>query len=238
MSTEPRIKTRLYCPEAILESGLLVTVPEKQAHYLRSVMRLSVGDNVGIFNGHDGEYACQITKIDKKSILLCIQDKIRDHLPPSHIGLAFAVIKKTPLEYLVQKATELGVGFLQPLITDRTVIRDINHERLKAIAIEAAEQCGLTAIPKVEQLMKLNDFISQKPKILFCDERGQGLAIKEFIKSDTKIDYILIGPEGGFSEIEASKLYDCNYAYAVGLGSRIMRAETAAIAALSVLQLG
>jgi 16S rRNA (uracil1498-N3)-methyltransferase len=231
-----KIKSRLYCPDVELVDNHYFTLVDKQAHYVRHVMRANDTDYFGIFNGKDGEYVCQITENTKKNLVFKIIKKIRNHLPPTDITLVFALIKKTPLEFLVQKATELGVGMLQPIITDRTIIRDTNIERLESIAIEAAEQCGLTAIPKIFAPKSLNESIKGYQNILFCDERGQGQAIKNMMHNTKKIDAIIIGPEGGFSPQEADFLYNQKNTLAVSLGKRIMRAETAAIASLSIIQ--
>lgn len=230
-----KIKTRLYCPNVDLESGNQFSLDQKQAHYLRNVMRCTSGEYVGVFNGVDGEFACEIVTCDKKALILQVISKIREHLPPDPICLIFAVIKKTPMDYLVQKATELGVGILQPIITDRTVIRDVNIQRLETIAIEAAEQCGLTAIPEIKTLQPLKNILDDYKHILFCDETGQGLGIAQVIQQNP-IDAILIGPEGGFSPSETDYLYKQENCYATSLGKRIMRAETAATASLSIVQ--
>lgn len=232
-----KIKTRLYCPNTPLNEDTCFALDDKQAHYLRNVMRITDTDYIGVFNGIDGEYACQSLEITKKNITLKALKKIRTHLPPSNIALLFAIIKKTPLEFLVQKATELGVGILQPIITDRTIIRDLNIERLEVIAIEAAEQCGLTAIPKIFSPQILETSIKNYHNILFCDESGQGQPIKNVLCTQSRpTDAIIIGPEGGFTPLEADFLSKAPNTMAVSLGKRIMRAETAAIASLAIIQ--
>lgn len=231
-----KIKTRLYCPEIILADNVCFSLNDKQEHYLRHVMRVKIDDYCGIFNGIDGEYACQIIDITKKNIILKPTQKIRPHLPPTQICLIFAIIKKTPLEFLIQKATELGVGLLQPITTERTIIRDINQDRLENIAIEAAEQCGLTAIPQILPIKDLSQAISDYQKIVFCNERGTGQPIKNLIQQENAVDAILIGPEGGFGDKEVDFLSQQKNMLPVSLGSRIMRAETAALASLAIIQ--
>ena len=231
-----KIKARLYCPDIILADNVCFSLHDKQEHYVRHVMRAKTDDYLGVFNGIAGEYLCQIVDMNKKNIILKALHRVRTHLPPSSLCLIFALIKKTPLEFLVQKATELGVGILQPIITERTVIRDINHERLDAIAIEAAEQCGLTAIPKILPVKPLYDSVSDYQTILFCNERGQGHPIKNMMHHDTKIDAILIGCEGGFTDKEANFLDAQSNIVSVSLGKRIMRAETAALASVAIIQ--
>lgn len=231
-----KIKSRLYCPYTILHDGQSFSLDEKQAHYVRHVMRANIGDYFGIFNGTDGEYACKIIDLDKKKILMKPISNIKPHLPPTHLALIFAVIKKNPLEFLVQKSTELGVGILQPIITEHTIIRDVNQERLTSITIEAAEQCGLTAIPIIKPLNYLSEVISKYNRIIFCDERPNEKPIRNCINQNEFADAILIGPEGGFSEQEANFLYQQKNVISVSLGNRIMRAETAAIASLAIIQ--
>ncbi len=234
-----KIKARLYCPNIALTNDVCFSPDDKQAHYLLHVMRVKIDDYCGVFNGIDGEYACQIIALTKKNMVLKPTHQIRSHLLPTKMCLMFAIIKKTPLEFLVQKATELGVGVLQPIVTERTVIRDVNQERLHAIAIEAAEQCGLTAMPQILPVKHLSEALLDYQKIVFCDERGQGESIKKLIPSqfnqDNKIDAILIGPEGGFTDKEADFLYTQKNLIPVSLGDRIMRAETAALASLAIL---
>jgi len=233
-----KIKTRLYCPYVpALDKGITFLLNPSQAHYIRSVMRCQIHDYIGIFNGLDGEYACQIMQLDKKNVTVQCVQKIRSHLPPTPITLIFALIKKTPLSYLVQKATELGVGVMQPIITQRTTMRDINTERLQAISIEAAEQCGLTAIPDILPPKKLPEIYFDYQHILFCDERGTGKPIKQAImEQKNPTDAFIIGPEGGFTASEAEFLYAQNNIQPISLGDRIMRAETAAIASLAIIQ--
>lgn len=231
-----KIKSRLYCPKVDLTIGNSFTLDPKQQHYVRNVMRAQKSDFLGIFNGHDGEYACEIQICDKKAVIVTVINQIRVHLPPTNLKLIFALIKKNPLEYLVQKATELGVGVLQPILTERTTMREINHARLETIVIEAAEQCCLTAIPTINAPILLKEAVSNNDHILFCDERGEGKKISDVI-SEMPIKSILIGPEGGFSPPEAAYLYDQPHCIPVSLGPRIMRAETAAIASLAVAQL-
>ena len=231
-----KIKARLYCPDIQLTNNLCFSLGDKQAHYVRHVMRATQNDFFGIFDGINGEYACQIIECDKKNLVFKAIETIRPHLPPSNLALIFAVIKKTPLEFLIQKATELGAGILQPIITDRTVIRDINQERLESIATEASEQCGLTAVPVIFPIKSLADSLLPYEKIIFCDERGTGIPIKKLMLENAPVDAILIGPEGGFSTTEADFLYSQSNIVAVSLGSRIMRAETAALASLAIIQ--
>jgi 16S rRNA (uracil1498-N3)-methyltransferase len=234
-----KIKARLYCPNVSLTDDINFSPDDKQAHYLLHVMRIKIDDYCGVFNGIDGEYACQIIALTKKNMILKPIKHTRPHLLPTKMCLIFAIIKKTPLEFLVQKATELGVGILQPIITERTVIREVNQERLQSIAIEAAEQCCLTAIPQILPVKHLSEVLLEYQNIVFCDERGQGESIKKLIPSqfnqDNKIDAILIGPEGGFSDKEADFLYTQKNLIPVSLGERIMRSETAALASLAIL---
>ena len=230
---------RLYINDALSE-GAVLSASDEARHYLKNVLRLGVGDAVRLFNNlGDGEFLAEISVLDKKNLTFDIQHKTARYLPPVDISLAFALIKKAPLDYLIQKTTELGVGILQLLLTDKTVVRDMNLPRAEGIAIEAAEQCGLTALPEIRAPVSFEAYAAAAGKnILFCDESGTGkpilsacLAIKE--KGET-VSGLLIGPEGGFSERERERLREDKAFIPVSLGERIMRAETAAVAALAI----
>ena len=217
--------------------GKDIILSDKMAHYLSSVMRSKIGDIIGVFNGCDGEYACEIISVQKKTVHLRVIENNKPHLPPDNITLIFALIKKTPLEYMLQKATELGVGRLQPIITQRTVVREINEDRAKAIIIEAAEQCGLTALPEIMPVRTFTEIISAQTSAIFCDETGQGENLFSYLQTGQKPNAIIVGPEGGFSEQEHSIMLNSKLCHGVDLGPRVMRAETAALSALSACML-
>lgn len=231
-----KVKIRLYhvCD---LSVGREIILSDKMAHYISSVMRSKIGDVIGVFNGFDGEYACHIISLQKKTVHLQVLEKIKPHLPPDNITLIFAVIKKTPLEYLLQKATELGAGRLQPMLTQRTVVREMNEERAKAIIIEAAEQCGLTALPDILPIRSFADIVPVQTHAIFCDETGQGENLFSYLSAGHKPQSIIIGPEGGFSAEEHSVMMGSKGCHGVDLGPRIMRAETAVLSALSACML-
>ena len=225
-----KIKTRIYV-QMDFQIHQDILLPDDISHHLKNVLRAKIGDKIGIFNGTDGEYGADITHIHKKSVQIRLQDKIKPHLPPENITLLFAMIKKTPLEFMVQKCTELGIGHFQPVITDYTVVHDINIGRLQDIAVQAAEQCGLTALPTFYPPISLYDGLKNYSAVLFCDETGGNLSIKDAVNNVTHIDSILIGPEGGFSPAEHLYLKQQPQCHGITLGKRILRAETAAIAA-------
>ncbi|MEM6603350.1 MAG: 16S rRNA (uracil(1498)-N(3))-methyltransferase [Pseudomonadota bacterium] len=226
-----KVKSRLFLDIAI-EVGQNFELPSEASHHIATVLRAKIGDIIGIFNGVNGEYAAEIKACKKKSVLVYIVAKIREHLPPEDITLFFAPLKKSPMEYLIQKGTELGCGFFQPIITERTIVRDINLERLNRIATEAAEQCHLTALPQIKPAISLLSVLEAQRPFLFCDEYGGGEPILRILKNHS-VDSILIGPEGGFTQTEHDMIKSHQACHAVSLGPRIMRAETAAISALS-----
>jgi len=227
-----KIRARLFLPLSF-QSGNTLDLPIHIAHYVKNVMRGKAGQFIGIFNGNDGEYAAEILDIQRKSVSIKVGVKIRDHLEPEKITLLFAMIKKTPMEYIIQKGTELGCGVFQPIITDYTNSKDYNFERFQRIVIEAAEQCNLTALPEIKAPIALQEAIENHDHIIFCAEKGSATPIGKHVASTKDIDAILIGPEGGFSPEEHDILRDNEQCHPVSLGPRILRAETAATAALS-----
>ena len=227
-----KIRARLFFPMQFEESDI-IDLPAHIAHYVKNVMRGKTGQKIGIFNGQDGEYAADILDIQRKSVSIKVGAKIRMHLEPENITLLFAMIKKTPMEYIIQKGTELGCGVFQPIITEYTQSKDYNFERIQRIAIESAEQCHLTALPQINEPIALDEAIANYKHIIFCAEKGQASPIAKHFESCNDVDAILIGPEGGFSPDEHDMLQNTNHCHPVSLGPRIMRAETAATAALS-----
>ena len=227
-----KIKARLFLP-LTFKVGEHILLPTDHAQYVKNVMRAKVGYFIGVFNGQDGEYAAEILSVERKAVSIKIGEKIRDHLEPENITLLFAMVKKTPMEYIIQKGTELGCGVFQPITTDYTNSKDYNFERFQRIAIEAAEQCTLTAVPEINAPIALGDALADFNHIIFCAEKGTSDPIAKHLKQAEDIDAILIGPEGGFSPEEHEMLRKSENCFPVSLGPRIMRAETAAAAALS-----
>jgi len=233
-------KVRLFV-EAPLAAGAKLAPSEAQAHYLLHVMRSRVGDHVLLFNGVDGEWRARIAEVARRSCtLICeTQSEVQSDVPD--LWLAFAPIKKIPAGYLAQKATELGVKLLQPVITSRTVARRVNLERMRANAIEAAEQSGRLSVPEIREPIALDALLRSWPsgrRLLFCDEGGDSCPIANALEHVGKQTPwgILTGPEGGFDPRERAAIRQCSFVLPVTLGPRIMRADTAALAALAVWQ--
>lgn len=226
----PRALPRLFVDQPLAD-GAAVLLQDKPAHYLANVLRLAEGAAVLLFDGSSGEWHAIIEAAHKKKLVLRVGARTRppETLPP--LTLAFALVKRAPLEWLVEKATELGVARLQPIITRRTVVERLNPERLAAIAIEAAEQCGRTRLPDLLPVAKLDALLASPPgAILFADETG-GRPLAEAAAPGPAT--ILIGPEGGFTPEERESILAAG-ATGIGLGPRILRAETAALAAISL----
>lgn len=222
-----------------LEQGVISELTSKQAHYLKNVMRQKLSDLLYVFNGNDGEFEAEIKSLDKNSSYIEIKELTREMRGEPDISLIFAPIKHGKIDFLVQKATELGVSELIPVFTERTVIKRINEERMASNAIEAAEQCERLTIPKIHSISKLEKVLghwNKERKILVCDETGNGKSIKEVLSENSDIKAVIIGPEGGFTRAELDMMYKLPYVIPAGMGPRIMRADTAAIAALTCWQ--
>ena len=246
--TEPGGKVRLYV-EAALSDSARITPDDGQSHYLLHVMRVKTGDRISLFNGREGEWLARVDTVSKRSLLLvCEKQTARQHDVPD-LWLLFAPIKKTPADYLVQKATELGVSVLQPVITRRTIVSRVNMERLKANAIEAAEQSGRLTIPDCRAPLALDKLLAsftKDRKLIFADEAGADanapggrvdMMIDALLDMPENGKYaILIGPEGGFDPVEREMIRALPNTVPVALGPRILRADTAALAALAILQ--
>ncbi|MET0942186.1 MAG: 16S rRNA (uracil(1498)-N(3))-methyltransferase [Mesorhizobium sp.] len=230
---------RLYVPHD-LRQELEIEADPQQAHYLVNVLRLAEGAQLLLFNGRDGEWLARIAAIAKKRVSLT--PVMQTRMQPAHPDLVycFAPLKQGRLDYLVQKAVEMGAGVLQPVITQHTQISTVGIDRLKANVIEAAEQCGNLAIPRVLETVKLDRVLWEwEPgrQLIFCDESADSnnpLPILNAIAS-RKLG-LIIGPEGGFSEDERRQLRALPFVTPIPLGPRILRADTAAVAALAVIQ--
>ncbi len=237
--TEPGGKVRLYV-EAALAEGARVAPEEGQAHYLLHVMRAKTGDLVSLFNGRDGEWLARIAEISKRSCVLACEHLVAPQNEVPDLWLVFAPIKKTPADYLTQKATELGVRVLQPVMTRRTIVTRVNTDRMRANAVEAAEQSGRLSIPEVREPQSFDKLLAVWPKarrILFCDEAGEASPIAEALDKASDGPWaVFTGPEGGFDPAEREALRALPFVTPVSLGARILRADTAALAALTVWQ--
>ena len=214
-----------------LGEGARVELNSGQAHYLGNVLRLEEGSELLAFDGASGEWLARIAEAGKKRMTLSVERRTRVPEAIPDVWLAFAPVKRAQTDWLVEKATELGVARLIPTITRRTIVDRVKRERLEAIAIEAAEQCGRTALPLIDEPQPLRDVLGLPGRLLyFADESGGEPASKAF-KPGPAI--ILTGPEGGFTEEEREMIRAAPNAVPISLGPRILRAETAAIAALA-----
>jgi 16S rRNA (uracil1498-N3)-methyltransferase len=212
-----------------------------QAHYLRNVMRAKPGDPVAVFNGRDGEWDAAIESLAKNSGAVAPRNRIREQLPEPGPWLLFAPIKRDPLDFLVQKAVELGASALWPVMTERTNAGRVNMERLAANTVEAAEQCERLTVPDLRPPIKYSMLLENWPQdrhLLVCVERGAAPAIGNVLQGQAATAHwaILTGPEGGFSPSELDLLAQLPFVSPVSLGPRVLRAETAALAALACWQ--
>jgi len=231
--------TRLFVTAA-LEPGATVILDEWQTHYLLHVLRARAADRVLLFNGRDGEWQAEIATAGKRGIALTLLSRRAPQTGVPDLWLVFAPVKKTPSDYLAQKATELGVSKLQPVFTRRTIVTRINDERLLANAVEAAEQSGRLSVPEIGAAMALEKLIAAWPQdrsLYFCDEGGDVLPLAEAARgAGGDKAAILTGPEGGFDPAERAMLRAQSFVTPVGLGPRILRADTAALAAVTLWQ--
>jgi len=230
---------RLYV-EVVLGEGARVAPGEGQTHYLLHVMRAKVGDRVSLFNGRDGEWLARIAETSKRGCLLECERLTAPQAEVPDLWLVFAPIKKTPADYLTQKATELGVRALQPVITRRTIVTRVNTERMHANAVEAAEQSGRLSVPEIREPLAFDKLLAAWPaerRILFCDEAGAALPIEKGLREAPDGPWAIVtGPEGGFDPAERAALRALPFVTPVSLGGRILRADTATLAALSIWQ--
>ena len=236
-------KIRLFIPEKNLDRGTRIKLCGNDFEYLTKVMRQKITDRFFIFNGVDGEFVAQITDIEKKSLSAEVGEKISELKKVPNVTLAFALIKNVRIDFVAEKATELGVARFQPILTQRTIVDKINLERFSANVKEACEQCERNDFPEIFPLKKLEKFLSEEgieEKILIlCDESGQGAKASEVLSKINVAEkeiVILIGPEGGFSESEFAKMRQLKNLFAISLGPRILRADTAMISALTLVQ--
>lgn len=225
---------------ADLASGAEVAVEGAQAHYLFTVMRLGEGAELRLFNGRDGEWQARVGRAAKRSGLLECSERLRAQQVPPDLWLLFAPLKKRRTDFVAEKACELGCRRLMPVFTRFTNAERVNRDRLSAHAVEAAEQCGLLSVPEVSEPAPLGRVLDDWPdgrRLLFCDERGEGPPAATALADAGPGPWaVLIGPEGGFAPEEAAALADRPFAHAVSLGPRILRADTAAVAALALVQ--
>lgn len=229
---------RLSVPDD-LNANTDVTLDAGQSHYLVNVMRKPVGTPVLLFNGRDGEWAGNITVADKKRTTISVEHQIRPQTAEPDVWLLFAPLKKDRTDFVVEKATELGVARIRPILTARTQGTRVNTERLRATAIESAEQSRRLTVPVIDNAMPMPNALADWPNdrpLIHLDENGTGAPLADVLKSGTQPLAFLIGPEGGFDDNEVAMLNAHPHTIAADLGPRILRAETAATAALSIRQ--
>lgn len=246
-------KIRLHLAAHLAERGEPVELTRDQANYLGAVMRLSPGDEVAAFNGEDGEWRCRLAAITKRAGELVAVERLRPPAPPPDLWLLFAPVKKARTDFIVEKATELGCRRILPVLTRRTNAERVKVERLQAHAVEAAEQCGLVFVPDVAAPAPLDRVLADwgaARRLMFCDERAAGFGVDGPLPLPPAADAlraaadardpgpwaILCGPEGGFTAEEAAKIAAMPVTVAAGLGPRVLRADTAVVAAITVWQ--
>jgi len=225
----PKSLPRLFV-RAALGEGVRIELDASQANYLGNVMRLGVGAELLAFDGSSGEWLARVADASKKRMTLSIGCRTREAETVPDVWLAFAPVKRAQTDWLVEKATELGVAKLIPVMTQRTIAERVKLERLESIAIEAAEQCGRTRLPEIAQPVSLKVLLGEKRALYFADEGGGEAAAHAFKPGPAMI---LTGPEGGFTDEERQLIRSAPNTTAISLGPRILRAETAVLAALA-----
>lgn len=243
MTRETKSVQRLFVDQPLAADKTL-TLTGNPAHYLRNVLRAAADDAVLVFNGRDGEWHAHITAIDKRKVTLVTAHQTRPQTTPetrqADIWLLVAPVKRARLYYLAQKATEMGVTRLVPVITRRTQGGTVNLERLRANAQEAAEQCGILQVPEIMPPVRLDDALQDwdgARRLLFCDETAEtGMGVSELAAGIRTPLAVLIGPEGGFTPEEKDELLALGQTVQISLGPRILRTDTAVVAALALVQ--
>jgi 16S rRNA (uracil1498-N3)-methyltransferase len=237
-----RARQRLFV-ETNLSAGTLVKLDRARANYLVNVLRMRSRDGVLVFDGANGEWMAELTRIDRRSWGLAVGERQRAQTAKPDLRYLFAPLKHGRLDYMVQKAVEMGAGRLTPVLTQYAQVKRVNLDRMKANAIEAAEQCGLLAVPGIDALQPLAQLLAAWPKneterrIVYCDEEVGGIdpiaALRRIKDAGLAI---LVGPEGGFAPKERELLRSLPFVTPIGLGPRILRADTAAVAAFALVQ--
>lgn len=232
---------RLYVPQEAPVTGGQCALSERQLHYLRNVMRCNPGDMVRVFDGTNGEWLARLEEISKKNAIVSFAEKVREQVNVPDIHVFASPVKKDALDFMVEKASELGAKAFFPVACERTVINRINEDRLQTIAVEAAEQCERLDVMRVQPLQSLKNVLEtwhSDRKLFFCIERTAAPMILNRLQAGSFRPplAVLIGPEGGFTDAEAETLSAMDGVEPVALGGRILRAETALVAALTCLQ--
>jgi 16S rRNA (uracil1498-N3)-methyltransferase len=235
--------TRRLFVEAPLHPGGRVALAAEQAHYLRHVLRLTEGSALLVFNGRDGEWRAHLTQTTHKSASLAIAAQTREQPGARDVHLLFAPLKQARLDYMVQKAVEMGVSRLVPVLTQHTQVTRINLDRMRSNTIEAAEQCGILLLPDLSEQRALSAVLATWPRerlMIFCDEdspvRDPVTALSAYRSNGPEAMALIIGPEGGFDSAERAAILSLPDVVRLSLGPRILRADTAAVAALGLVQ--
>ena len=229
----PKSLPRLFVAVALAD-GAAVELDAKQANYLGNVLRMGVGSELMLFDGTSGEWLARIAEAGKKRMILTVERRTREAETIPDVWLAFAPVKRAQTDWLVEKATELGVARLLPVMTERTVAERVRLDRLQAIAIEAAEQCGRTRLPEIGEPQALVRFLAARDagrRLYFADEVRDGQPVAAAFQPGPAL--LLTGPEGGFTDTERHSIRSAANTVAISLGPRILRAETAGLAALA-----
>lgn len=230
---------RLFVENA-LAPGADVLPPAEALNYLLNVLRLREGDPIVLFNGRDGEFRAELREVTRRSARLAVGAQLRPQTPRADLDYCFAPLKQARLDYMAQKATEMGAGRLLPVVTRRTQVRRVNTSRLRANAVEAAEQCGVLAVPEVGEAADLPEFLAGFPVgrlLVFCDEDAPiANPVAALAGREGEGISLLVGPEGGFDDVERESIARLPNVVRLSLGPRVLRADTAAVAALAVVQ--
>jgi len=232
-----------------LAAGTSVELDREQANYLLNVLRLVENDGILLFNGSDGEWLARIAPIGRKSARLVVERNVRLQDRPGNVHYLFAPLKHARLDYMIQKAVEMGAARLQPVLTRRTQAQRVNLERMRANAIEAAEQCGIMNIPRIDDTITLDQLLRDWPsdrRLIFCDEDAavaepfaaltQAFSGQPLADQNWPAVAVIVGPEGGFDDSERRALAEIPGSVSISLGPRVLRADTAAVAALAIVQ--
>lgn len=232
---------RVFLEADLAEGTANIELDRARTNYLRTVLRLRDGDRVLAFNGRDGEWVCVLESPTRKTTALRVDAKTREQTTAGDIDYLFAPLKQARQDYLAQKAVEMGASRLRPIVTRRTQTREPNLDRLRANAIEAAEQCGVLSVPSIEPAVSFESLLRDWPQerlLIFCDEdapTGDPIAALRALDRRGPLA-IFVGPEGGFDPSEREALKRASFTVTISLGPRILRADTAAVAALAVVQ--
>lgn len=230
---------RLYV-DTSLKAAERLHAEREQANYLLNVLRLKSDDKILVFNGIDGEWQARIEATGRKKCSLVIEQQTRSQPEPYRLEYCFAPLKQARLDYMIQKAVEMGAGRLIPVLTQYTQVRSINSKRMHANSVEAAEQCGILNLPEICEpihFVKMLEDLAPDTLLVFCDEEASNTdELSRLSRSDHRAIRLLIGPEGGFSSEERNALNRLPNVVRLGLGPRILRADTAAVAGLAVVQ--